>query len=160
MIKEQQQLFKIGDVADAVSTTIRAIRYYEEEGLIIPLRSEGGTRLYSQRHIDRLRAILRLTENGYSLAIIKTLAETRQQHRTGNDSQQAISNQLDEMLEGIHAQIKQLQGLSKLIGATKSTVQQCTGCENKPTSKGCPDCPVKKHLADIELLNLVWDQES
>ena len=160
MSKEQQQLFKIGDVADAVSTTIRAIRYYEEEGLIIPLRSTGGTRLYSQRHIDRLRAILRLTENGYSLAIIKTLAEIRQQHRTGNDSQQAISNLLDEMLEGIHAQIKQLQGLSTLIGATKSTVQQCTGCENKPTSKGCPDCPVKKHLADIELLNLVWDQES
>jgi MerR family transcriptional regulator, Zn(II)-responsive regulator of zntA len=160
MIKDQQQLFKIGDVADAVRTTIRAIRYYEEEGLIIPLRSEGGTRLYSQRHIDRLRAILRLTENGFPLAIIKTLAETRQQHRTGNDSQQAISHQLDEMLNGIHAQIKQLQGLSKLIGATKKTVQQCAGCKNKPTSEGCPDCPVKTHLADIELLNLVWDQES
>lgn len=160
MIKEKQQLFKIGDVADAVCTTIRAIRYYEEEGLVVPLRSEGGTRLYSQRHIDRLRAILKLTENGYSLAIIKALAETRQQHRTGHDSQHAISNQLDEMLEGIHSQVKQLQGLSKLIGATKDTVQQCAGCKNKPTSKGCPDCPVKKHLADIELLNLVWDQES
>jgi MerR family transcriptional regulator, Zn(II)-responsive regulator of zntA len=160
MIKDQQQHFKIGDVADAVSTTIRAIRYYEEEGLIVPLRSEGGTRLYSQRHIDRLRAILRLAENGFPLAIIKTLAETRQQHPTGNDSQQAISHQLDEMLDGIHAQVKQLQGLSKLIGVTKKTVQQCAGCKNKPTSEGCPDCPVKKHLADIELLNLVWDQES
>jgi DNA-binding transcriptional MerR regulator len=160
MIREQQSLFKIGDVADAVSTTIRAIRYYEEEGLIIPLRSEGGTRLYSQRHIDRLRAILRLTENGFSLAIIKTLAKTRQQHRTGNDSQQAISEQLEEMLEGIHSQVKQLQDLSALIGATKNTVQRCAGCKNKPTSDGCPDCPVKSHLAEIELLNLVWDQES
>lgn len=160
MIKDQQQLFKIGNVADAVGTTIRAIRYYEEEGLIIPLRSEGGTRLYSQHHIDRLRAILRMTENGFPLTIIKTLAETRQQHRTGNHSQQAISKQLDQMLEGIHAQVKQLQGLSKLIGATRNTIQQCAGCKNKPTSKGCPDCPVKKHLADIELLNLVWDQES
>ena len=160
MTKDQQQLFKIGDVADAVSTTIRAIRYYEEEGLIIPLRSEGGTRLYSQRHIDRLHAILRLAENGFPLAIIKTLAKTRQQHRTGNDSQEAISKQLDEMLEDIHSRVKELQGLSKLIGATKRTVQQCAGCKNKPTSEGCPDCPVKMHLADIELLNLVWDQES
>lgn len=160
MLKDQQQLLKIGDVADAVGTTIRAIRYYEEEGLIIPSRSEGGTRRYSQRHVARLRAILRLTENGYPIAIIKTLAEARQQHRTGNDSQAAISEHLDQMLEGIYAQIKQLQSLSKLIRTTKATVQQCVGCKNKPTSKGCPDCPVKKHLADIELLNLVWDQES
>jgi len=160
MFEDQKQLYKIGDVADALGTTIRAIRYYEEEGLVTPLRSEGGTRLYSQPHMGRLRAILRLTENGYPLVVIKMLAETRQQYRTGNDSQQAISEQLGEMIEGIHAQIKQLQDLGKLIGATQATVQQCAGCKNEPTSKGCPECPIKKHLADIELLNLVWDQEN
>lgn len=159
MLEEQKQFHKIGDVANVLGTTIRAIRYYEEEGLITPIRSEGGTRLYSQRHIDRLRTILRLAENGYPLAVIKTLAKTRQHHRTGNDSQQAISEHLGEMLEGIRAQIKQLQGLGKLIGAAQATVQQCAGCKNEPSSKGCPECPVKKHLADIELLNLVWDQE-
>ena len=159
MLDEHNQLYKIGDVADVVGMTIRAIRYYEEEGLVAPLRSEGGTRLYSQLHIDRLRAILRLTANGYPLAVIKTLAEARQQHRTGNDSQLAISDLLGEMLDGIHAQVSKLQELAKLIGATQATVQKCAGCKNKPTSKGCPECHVKKRLSDIELLNLIWDQE-
>lgn len=153
------QLHKIGDVAETLATTIRAIRFYEEEGLVTPLRSEGGTRLYSQHHIDRLQAILRLAENGYSLAFIKKLADIRNHHRTGNNSQQAVRLQLKEMLDGIHEQIKQLQGLAKLIGATQATVKKCTGCKNNPTSKGCPECPVKRHLADIELLNLVWDDE-
>lgn len=160
MLEDQKQFQKIGDVAEVLGTTIRAIRYYEEEGLITPLRTDGGTRLYSQRHIDRLSAIQRLVENGYPTVVIKKLAETRQQYRTGNDSQQAISEQLDQMLEDIHAQIRRLKGLAKHIGATQATVQKCAGCKNKPTSRGCPECPVKKHLSDIELLNLVWDQET
>lgn len=154
-----EQLHKIGDVAGVLATSIRAIRYYEEEGLLTPLRSEGGTRLYSQRHIDRLRAILRLVESGYSLGVIKTLATTRVQHRTGDASQKAVTNQLGVMLEGIHAQVRQLQALAKQIGAAQATVEKCADCKNMPTSKGCPRCPVREHLADIELLNLVWDQD-
>ncbi len=159
ILEESEQLHKIGDVAETLATSIRAIRYYEEEGLVAPLRSEGGTRLYSKRHIDRLRAILRLTESGYSLGIIKALATTRQKYQTGDDSQQAIGNQFEGMLEGIHAQVKQLQALAKQIGAAQTTVKSCAGCKNKPTTKGCPQCPVREHLADIELLNLVWDQD-
>jgi len=159
ILEESEQLHKIGDVAETLATSIRAIRYYEEEGLVAPLRSEGGTRLYSQRHIDRLRAILRLTESGYSLGIIKALATTRQKYQTGDDSQQAIGNQLGGMLGSIHAQVKQLQALAKQIGAAQTTVKKCSGCKNEPTTKGCPQCPVREHLADIELLNLVWDQD-
>lgn len=159
ILEESEQLHKIGDVAETLATSIRAIRYYEEEGLVAPLRSEGGTRLYSQRHIDRLRAILRLTESGYSLGIIKALATTRQKYQTGDESQQAIGSQLGGILGGIHAQVKQLQALAKQIGAAQITVKKCSGCKNEPTTKGCPQCPVREHLADIELLNLVWDQD-
>lgn len=158
-MEENEQLHKIGDVAEALATSIRAIRYYEEQGMITPFRSEGGTRMYSQHHIDRLRAILRLTESGYSLGVIKTLATTQKQHRTGDGSQKAVSRQLDEMIESIHAQVGQLQALAKQLYAAKSTVIKCVGCNNKPTSKGCPQCPVREHLSDIELLNLVWDQD-
>lgn len=157
-MEEIEQLHKIGDVAEALAISIRAIRYYEEEKLITPLRSEGGTRLYSQRDIDRLRAILRLVESGYALSVIKTLAITREQHRTGDDSQKAISNQLDEMLAGIQTQLRKLQTLARQIDTAKSTVKKCAGCKNKPTTKGCPGCPVRQHLSEIELLNLVWDQ--
>ncbi|MCP3851392.1 MAG: MerR family transcriptional regulator [Gammaproteobacteria bacterium] len=39
--------FKIGDVAEKLKTTVRTIRYYDEEGLLVPHRT-GGTRLYSE----------------------------------------------------------------------------------------------------------------
>lgn len=160
MILEKHKRFhKVGEVAKVLATSIRTIRYYEEEGLVTPLRSDGSTRLYSQRHIARLRAILKLTENGYSLGVIKSLALTREQHKTGEESQRAVSGQLDEILAGIQVQIQQLQSLAKQIGAAKSIVKKCSGCENKPTTKGCPDCPVRQYLSEIELLNLVWDQE-
>ncbi len=158
-MKEHEQLHKIGDVAKTLVTSIRAIRYYEEEGLITPLRSKGSTRMYSQRHVDRLRTILKLAESGYSLGVIKSLALARELHKTGDESQKAVSSHLDEILAGIQGQVQQLQSLEKQISAAKSTVKKCSGCKNEPSSRGCPDCPVRQHLSEIELLNLVWDQE-
>ncbi|WP_246470113.1 MerR family transcriptional regulator [Cohnella nanjingensis] len=60
---------KIEEVAQACGLTKRTIRYYEEIGLIPPPeRSEGGIRLYTQAHIDRLNKMLNAREVlGFSL---------------------------------------------------------------------------------------------
>ena len=53
-----ERLLRINDVAEEVGLTTRAIRYYEEMGLLTPAaRSDGGYRLYDQTDIERLRAI-------------------------------------------------------------------------------------------------------
>ncbi|CAM3042933.1 MerR family transcriptional regulator [Paenibacillus sediminis] len=50
--------YKIEDVSRECGLTKRTIRYYEEIGLLFPPeRSEGGYRLYSDRHIERLKQI-------------------------------------------------------------------------------------------------------
>lgn len=154
-----EPLQKIGDVAEMVGTTIRAIRFYEEEGLLEPLRSDGGTRLYSSRHVDRLQAILRLAKAGCPIDIVKVLAQTRGQSRTGDESQRAVSQQFDTLLADIGTQIVRLNALREQIAAARRTVMKCSGCGNKPSTKGCPECPVRQRLSDIELLNLIWDQE-
>lgn len=154
-----ESLYKIGNVAKMLVTSIRSIRYYEEEGLLIPMRSEGGTRLYSRRHVDRLRAILRLTKGGYSIGVIKALAQTRERSRTGDESQNAVSSRLNSLLADVDEQMVRLKAIGKQIAAAKGTVEKCSGCKNEPSTKGCPKCPVRKRLADIELLNLVWDQD-
>lgn len=158
MIEMSESLHKIGDVAEVLGTSIRSIRFYEEEGLLDPLRSEGGTRLYSTRHIDRLRAILRLTKSGYSIGVIKALAQTRERCRTGDQSQKAVSARLDELMADVDAHVAHLMALREQFAAAKLTVRKCSGCTNKPNTKGCPTCPVRERLTDIELLNLVWDQ--
>ncbi|MFD0050375.1 MerR family transcriptional regulator [Actinomycetes bacterium NPDC127524] len=60
---------KIDDVAKRSGLTKRTIRYYEQIGLLpSPPRTEGGTRLYTQEHIDFLEKITNAKEvMGFSL---------------------------------------------------------------------------------------------
>lgn len=152
--------YKIGEVADLVGTTIRTIRYYEEEGLIQPLRTEAGTRLYSESHISRLKTILHLAENDFSLESIRIIGSMREACKTGDESSKKVSAQLAKEIDEISGKIHELERLNTEILQAKSIVLKCRGCDNKPTSKGCPTCPVKTHANHIELLNLIWDQDT
>jgi len=151
--------YKIGEMAERLSTSIRTIRYYEEEGLLKPQRSAGGTRFYTQRHISRLRAILHLVENGFSIESIRLLGSIRDSCKTGDESSTRVSEQLDETVEEISRRIHELQVLKKEIERAEGFVKQCSGCKNPPTSKGCPSCPVKTHVDKEVLLSLIWDQD-
>ena len=54
----------------------QTLRMYEARGLIAPQRSPKNTRLYSQRDVDRLRRIQRMTsEDGLNLAGVETVLE-------------------------------------------------------------------------------------
>jgi DNA-binding transcriptional MerR regulator len=67
---------RIGDVARAVGTTPRTIRYYEELGLLpeSPQRASGRHRIYSEQEVERLREVMRLKELlGVTLEELKTL---------------------------------------------------------------------------------------
>lgn len=59
--------FSITDLAQEFDVTTRAIRFYEDQGLLSPKR-RGQTRIYSQRDRTRLKLILRGKRLGFSLA--------------------------------------------------------------------------------------------
>lgn len=71
------RLLRINEVAAETGLTTRAIRYYEELGLLEPAaRSEGDYRLYDQSDLDRLLFIRSLRDDaGFSLAQIGQLLE-------------------------------------------------------------------------------------
>ena len=73
----EPRLLRIAEVADEVGLTARAIRYYEELGLLKPAaRSEGDYRLYDADDVERLRQIKELRDGaGFSLAEIGRLME-------------------------------------------------------------------------------------
>jgi DNA-binding transcriptional MerR regulator len=73
----QPGLLKIHEVAAETGLTTRAIRYYEEIGLLEPAaRSGGAYRLYDPSDLDRLRFIRSLRDDaGFSLAQIGQLLE-------------------------------------------------------------------------------------
>ena len=87
-------LLRIQDVAAETGLTTRAIRYYEEMGLLEPAaRSDGAYRLFDASDLERLRFIRSLRDDaGFSLAQIGQLLEdeaarerNRQRYRTTGD---------------------------------------------------------------------------
>jgi MerR family transcriptional regulator, repressor of the yfmOP operon len=87
-------LLRIQDVAADTGLTTRAIRYYEEIGLLEPAaRSDGAYRLFDASDLERLRFIRSLRDDaGFSLAQIGQLLEdeaarerNRQRFRTSGD---------------------------------------------------------------------------
>src|SRR5579859_525570 len=76
-------MLRIGDVADATGLTQRAIRYYEEIGLLAPTdRRTGANRRYDQPDLERLALIKRLREDvGLTLAEIRTFLEIEELRR-------------------------------------------------------------------------------
>ncbi len=148
---------KIGEVAEQLNITVRTIRYYEEEGLLEPLRTSGGTRLYTEQHIIRLQAILHFAANGFSLDVIRLVGTTRETCTTGDEGSQKISNIIDHSITDIEEKIRNLESLKLELSAAAKLVKKCKGCTNKPSSKDCPTCPVNKNIEKIEVLNLIWE---
>lgn len=71
-------IFMISIVAQMLDIHPQTLRLYEREGFIKPSRTEGNTRLYSQKDVERLKMIRRLTRDlGINLAGVQVIMELR-----------------------------------------------------------------------------------
>jgi DNA-binding transcriptional MerR regulator len=61
-------VYGISVAADLVGTGVQNLRAYEKKGLLVPDRTEGGTRLYSENDVARLVRIGELLAGGLNLA--------------------------------------------------------------------------------------------
>ncbi len=69
-------IYRIGEMAQQTGLTVRAIRLYEEEGLLRPsLHVRGANRLYNAADLERLKQIAGLRNVGFSIAEIRDLLE-------------------------------------------------------------------------------------
>ena len=66
--------FSISDLSEEFKVTARALRFYEDEGLISPIR-RGLTRVYTKRDGARLAWILRAKRVGFSLSDIREMID-------------------------------------------------------------------------------------
>ncbi|MFF2807872.1 MerR family transcriptional regulator [Streptomyces sp. NPDC058000] len=62
---------RIGDAAAASGLTPRALRYYEQRGLLTARRTPSGHRDYGQHDIERLRAIRELLDAGLTIGDVR-----------------------------------------------------------------------------------------
>jgi DNA-binding transcriptional MerR regulator len=71
-------LHQIGEVAERVGLSLRTVRYYEEQGLLVPAtRTDGGFRLYAEEQIERLALIKQMKPLGFSVQQMGQLLHAR-----------------------------------------------------------------------------------
>ncbi|HFH4157739.1 TPA: liu genes transcriptional regulator LiuR, partial [Pseudomonas aeruginosa] len=95
--------YTISDLARELDITTRAIRFYEEQGLLSPER-RGQERIYSPRDKVSLKLILRGKRIGFSLAECRELIELYDP-----DPSSGNQKQLNTMLEKIAERRAQLE---------------------------------------------------
>jgi MerR family transcriptional regulator/heat shock protein HspR len=75
-VDDERGVFMISVAAELAEMHPQTLRMYEARGLVAPKRSPKNTRLYSQRDIERLRRIQRMTsEEGLNLAGVVTVLQ-------------------------------------------------------------------------------------
>jgi MerR family transcriptional regulator/heat shock protein HspR len=75
-----EPVYLISVVASMLDIHPQTLRQYEREGLVEPSRTQGRMRLYSQRDIDRMKLILRLTRQmGVNLAGVDIVLQLKEQ---------------------------------------------------------------------------------
>jgi MerR family transcriptional regulator, heat shock protein HspR len=72
-LDEERGVFMISVAAELAEMHPQTLRMYEARGLIAPQRSPKNTRLYSQRDVERLRRIQRMTAEGLNLVGVETV---------------------------------------------------------------------------------------
>ncbi len=96
--------YMISAVAEMYNIHPQTLRLYEREGLLIPSRSNGNTRLYTQEDLERLETILNLTRDlGVNLAGIEIILNMRDRMNQMHVEMQAfvefVQNELLPRLE-------------------------------------------------------------
>ncbi|MBK1788465.1 MerR family transcriptional regulator [Prauserella cavernicola] len=83
---------KIGELARRAGTSTRALRFYEEQGLLTAARSANGYREYDEGHVRLVGEILTLREVGLSLDDTRPFVECL---RAGHDSGDACADSIE-----------------------------------------------------------------
>jgi DNA-binding transcriptional MerR regulator len=128
-MKKLNKFLTIGDLADRVSVSPRALKHWENKGIIEPdMRSEGGFRLYSEIYIYLCNLIKDLQLFGYTLEEIKEISDLfRYFLAIKNDlkvfSKEENTKTLNKMLEHIQALFERMrlmrEGMERWEGLLK-----------------------------------------
>lgn len=125
----------ISDVAKKTGLTSKAIRFYEEKGLVTPpLRSENGYRSYSQQHLDELTLLHQARQVGFNLE------ECRELIFLFNDPSRHsadVKRRTLEKVAEIERHISELQGMRTQLLALADS---CPGDDSA-------DCPIIDNLS-------------
>ena len=100
-------IYMISIAAELVGVHPQTLRMYEAKGLVRPKRTPGGTRVYSEADIDRLRIVQRLTtELGLNLAGAELVLRLEDELRRAHLQIERLQRQLRSEVQKVHKQYR------------------------------------------------------
>jgi MerR family transcriptional regulator, heat shock protein HspR len=113
-VSSDRGVFMISVAAELAEMHPQTLRMYEARGLIEPKRSPKGTRLYSQKDVDRLRRIQEMTaELGMNLAGVERVFELEEQLETMARRVATLQKRAEEL----GAEVERLEALRRELRA-------------------------------------------
>jgi MerR family transcriptional regulator/heat shock protein HspR len=95
--------YMISVAADLVGMHPQTLRMYEAKGLVRPARTPGGTRLYSDVDVERLRLIQRLTTQlGLNLAGVEHVLRLEDELRRLRARMERLEHELRQEIRDVH----------------------------------------------------------
>ena len=104
---DERPRYMISIAAELVGMHPQTLRIYENKGLVSPKRTRGNTRLYSERDLERLRLIQRLTtELGLNLAGVEVVMRLEDELRKAHERIERLQRQLRDEVQKVHKQYR------------------------------------------------------
>ena len=121
---ESDELYGIGDLCGEFGITPRAVRFYEDKGLLKP-RRVNNTRIYTRRDRTRLALILRSKAIGASLSEIKTFLELYGAHGEGRVQQMKwVLSRTDKAIAALQAKRAHIDATLAELRVINDTVRR------------------------------------
>lgn len=125
----------ISDVAKKTGLTSKAIRFYEEKGLVTaPLRGENGYRSYNQKHLEELTLLRQARQVGF------TLDECRELVHLFNDPARHSADVKARTLKKVADIEQHIQELTRMKARLQALAESCPGDDSA-------DCPIMDNLS-------------
>jgi MerR family transcriptional regulator, heat shock protein HspR len=103
----QRPRYMISIAAELVGMHPQTLRIYEQKGLVLPQRTAGNTRLYSDADIERLRLIQRLTtELGLNLAGVERVLHMEDELQRMRRRLERMEHEMRKALAEVHRQYR------------------------------------------------------
>lgn len=98
-IDENAPIFAIAVAAELSGMHPQTLRQYDRLGLVVPERTQGGSRRYSLRHVEQLREVARMSSEGIGLPAIARILDledrVRELHSRVRDLENRVRGELE-----------------------------------------------------------------
>ncbi|MGA3123302.1 MAG: MerR family transcriptional regulator [Polyangiaceae bacterium] len=153
--QERRGLMQVGDLARETGKTVRAIRMYEELGLLTPAaRSKGGFRLYAREALVRIRWISTLQAMGFSLGDIQTVVREWEHIASAPGAMKRMRQVYARKLEETRDQKLRIEALERELESSVEYLDTCDVCDPQRLLSACNCCDLHDKETDVPELVL------